>query len=122
MPESGGRAPVLVPAGAEFEGVVVVPDPGRIEGRVRGEVVAEGAIWIGERGVVEADLDGDSIVVAGRVEGDVRARVRIELLPTARVDGSLEAPSLVLAEGSRVNGACRSGDAAARGCTGPGSP
>lgn len=101
-----GPAPILR-AGAEWRGVLVLPGPGRIDGCVRGEVVAEGPVWIGETGVVEADLSAESVVVAGRVEGDIRASTRIELLATAEVRGSLRAPSLALAEGSLVNGSCR---------------
>jgi cytoskeletal protein CcmA (bactofilin family) len=117
MPEVGdtsarskGPAPVLA-AGMEFCGVLVLPGPARIEGRVRGEVLAGGPLWIGETGVVEADLEGDVIVVAGRVEGDVTATSRIEVRSTATVLGGLWAPRLVLAEGSTVNGPCCCGNA-----------
>lgn len=117
MPEVGdaatdreGPAPVLA-AGMEFRGILVLPGPARIDGRVRGDVLAGGPLWIGETGVVEADLEGDVVVVAGRVEGDVRATARIEVRATATVLGGLWAPRLVLAEGSTVNGPCRCGEA-----------
>jgi cytoskeletal protein CcmA (bactofilin family) len=106
-PEAPAGPPPILRAGAEWRGVLVLPGPGRIDGCVRGEVVAEGPVWIGETGVVEADLSAESVVVAGRVEGDIRASSRIELLATAEVRGGLRAPSLTLAEGSLVNGCCR---------------
>jgi cytoskeletal protein CcmA (bactofilin family) len=95
----------------EFCGILVLPGPARIDGCVRGEVIAGGALWIGETGVVEADLEGDTVVVAGRVNGRITAVSRIELQPTAAVQGGLCAPRLVLAEGSQVNGPCRCGEA-----------
>ena len=98
---------------AAFEGTLVLPGPARIEGRVRGEVLAGGPVWVGESGVVEADLEADEVVVEGRVAGDLRARSRIALGPRAVVQGDLEAPRLVMAEGSRVNGRCRCGEAPA---------
>ena len=75
-------------------------------------MIAGGPLWIGEAGVIEADLEGDVVVVAGRVEGDVTATSRIELRSTATVLGGLRAPRLVLAEGSTVNGPCHCGQEA----------
>lgn len=101
--------PVLA-AGAAFRGVLALPGPARIDGRVTGEVIAGGPLWIGETGEVEADLEAESIVVAGRVAGRVRASTRIEVRPSGTVRGDLAAPRIVLAEGSVVNGHCQSGD------------
>jgi cytoskeletal protein CcmA (bactofilin family) len=94
----------------EFCGILVLPGPARIDGCVRGEVIAGGSLWIGETGVVEADLEGDTVVVAGRVNGQITAVSRIELQHTATVQGALRAPRLVLAEGSQVNGPCSCGE------------
>lgn len=100
---------LVVPPGAEFEGLLILPVAARIDGRVLGQVLAESDVWIGESGYVGANLAGDRIVVAGSVEGDVYARTSIELQATGRVRGSLTAPKLQLAEGAVVDGACRSG-------------
>jgi cytoskeletal protein CcmA (bactofilin family) len=96
--------------GMQFSGLLVLPGPARIDGRVSGEIIAGGALWIGETGEVEADLEGEVVVVAGRVRGDVRASARIELRSTAVVSGSLCAPRLVLAEGSIADGPCDCGE------------
>jgi cytoskeletal protein CcmA (bactofilin family) len=95
----------------EFCGILVLPGPARIDGCVRGEVIAGESLWIGETGVVEADLEGDTIVVAGRVKGRITATSRIELQPTAAVQGGLNTPRLALAEGSQVAGPCSCGEA-----------
>jgi len=114
MPERDARPMVVIPADAEFEGTLVLPRPARIDGRVRGRVLAESDVWVGESGFVGADLAADRIVVAGTVEGDVHARTSIELHATGRVRGGLTAPSLRLAEGAVVDGECRSGRRAAK--------
>lgn len=111
MAESRPERPILR-RGTAFEGLLVLPGPARIEGRVRGEVIAGGPVWVGASGVVEADLDADEVVVDGRVEGAVRARRRIALGAHAVVRGDLETPLLAMAEGSIVNGRCRCGSPA----------
>ena len=113
MSEHDARPMVVIPADAEFEGTLVLPRPARIDGRVRGCVLAESDVWVGESGFVGADLAADRIVVAGTVEGEVRARTSIELHATGRVRGGLTAPTLRLAEGAVVDGDCRSGRRAA---------
>ena len=115
MPETPAPDPAsaIVAPGAEFEGLVLLRGPGRIDGRVRGQVIGQDLVWIGERASVEARIDAGDVVVEGRVEGDVAARGRIELLAGARVRGALEAPRLRLAEGCFLEGACHSGPDAA---------
>ena len=114
--------PVQLAAGASFEGVLVLPGPGRIDGRVRGEVIARDDVWVGPAGVVEAHLDGRTVVIEGRVEGDVRARSRIELRAGGQVRGHLRAPRLCMADGSVVDGSCRTDEAVPRAAQPSASP
>jgi cytoskeletal protein CcmA (bactofilin family) len=107
-PRPSAPAPALA-EGAVFEGLLVLPGPGRIDGHIRGEVLAASDVWIGRSGVVEAHLDGDTVVIEGRVEGDVRARSRIEVRAGGRVRGRLSAPRLQMADGSVVDGPCETG-------------
>jgi len=92
-----------------FEGLLVLPKPARIDGRVAGVVMAGESVWVGAKGVVEADLEADTIVVEGSVRGDLRARTSIELGPEAVVTGDLTGPRVVVADGACVNGRCKVG-------------
>lgn len=103
--------PVLVRAGGEFDGLLLLRSPARIDGRVSGEIETDADLWIGEGARVRARIRAGSVVVAGAVEGDVQARDRIELRASARVSAALHAPRLSLAEGCVVQG---SADAAGR--------
>ncbi len=107
------RLPVL-PEGAVFDGLLVLPGPARIDGHVRGEILAASDLWVGPTGRVEADLEVRSIVIEGQVEGDVSASERIELRGAGQIRGSLCAPRLVVADGCRVDGHCRTGSAVTR--------
>jgi cytoskeletal protein CcmA (bactofilin family) len=109
LAQGAGPMPVL-PAGAAFEGLLVLPGPARIDGRVRGEVLAASDLWIGPSGRVQADLEVRAVTIEGRVDGDVRARDRIDLRGSARVHGCVAAPRLSMAEGCIVDGDCRAGE------------
>ena len=99
----------LLARGTEFCGLVVIHGSARIEGCVRGEIVGAERLEIGETGAVQARVEADEVVVAGSLEGEVRARRRVELLATARVHGTLETPRLALLEGALFEGHCRTG-------------
>ena len=107
---SGGPGvDTLLGEGARFEGLLVLPGAARLDGHVRGRVVAHGPLHIGSSGRIEADLEASRLDVDGRVRGELRASDLIALGPGARVDGGLCAPRLRVAEGALVNGRCRSG-------------
>ncbi|HKA15352.1 MAG TPA: polymer-forming cytoskeletal protein [Myxococcota bacterium] len=92
-----------------FEGLLVLPKPARIDGRMAGTVMAGASVWVGASGVVEADLEASEIVVEGSVRGDLRARTSIELSASAVVDGDLTGPRVIVADGACVNGRWRVG-------------
>ena len=102
----------LLGPGSSFEGLLLLPDSARIDGRLCGQVVARGDLEVGPTGEVEADLEARSLRVEGRVRGDLRASARIALGPGARVEGRLSAPVLSIEEGARVDGPCCCGGAA----------
>ena len=104
------RAPEpIVAQNAEFTGLLQLRAAGRIDGKIEGEVIAAGMLWIGETGCVRARVEAEEVVVAGELEGEVRASAKIELLATARVTAALYTPRVVLAEGSFFQGECHTG-------------
>ena len=92
--------------GTTISGKLVFEGPGRIEGKVEGEISAHDTLTIGEGAVVTAKVTGTSIVIEGQVTGDVVARQRLELRPSGRVRGNISAPSLVVHEGAILDGQC----------------
>lgn len=76
-----------------------------IEGRVDGHVhVKDAPLTITQRGAVRADVRGTRVLVEGQLKGSINASERIELTPTAQVEGSLSADSIVMFEGARFTG------------------
>ncbi len=100
----------MIARGAEFDGLLILQGPARIDGRVSGEIISDATIWFGEDARVEAAVTAVNVVVAGYIHGDVRASGRIALESTARVAGELTAQRLVLVEGSHLEGTCHAGD------------
>ncbi|HEY4485634.1 MAG TPA: polymer-forming cytoskeletal protein [Nitrospiria bacterium] len=80
---------------------------GRIDGTVEGKVVANGIVTLGEEGHVSSVIEGDTVVVSGRVQGKIVARAKILLLKTSVVHADIMAPCFSIEEGAQFNGGCR---------------
>ena len=77
-----------------------------VEGRVNGRlIVRDAALTIGEQAELRADIRGTRVMVQGHLKGSIVASERIELAASASVEGSLSANRVVLADGSKFNGA-----------------
>jgi cytoskeletal protein CcmA (bactofilin family) len=63
-------------------------------------------ILIGQKGQVEGTLVAESVCIEGEVNGTIRA-LRVELTPTAKVEGEIHHQVLVVAEGSTFEGSVR---------------
>ncbi len=80
-----------------------------IHGKVEGSVTAMREIYVAEGAEVDAALTAAVIIVAGAVTGELRCTNRFEMLPSGRVDGNVQAPSLVVHEGASISGGFKMG-------------
>ncbi len=93
-------------SGSKISGKLYFEGGTKIDGQVDGEIIAKENLTIGESAVVTAQIKAASIVVAGKVSGDISATNRIEIRPTAKVIGNLNSPTLVIHEGAVFEGHC----------------
>ncbi len=102
----GGMAIIGPVSGKAGERVVAYIDH---VGRLEGTITAAKEIYVAEDAEVEATLMAATVIVAGKVTGEVRCTTRFEMLPSGRVDGNIQAPSLVVHEGASITGQFRMG-------------
>lgn len=107
------QAPSVLAPDAVFEGVLSFRGAVRIEGRLKGDVLATGTLLIEPGAIVQGRVEVDELVVGGTLEGEATVRRRVELQASARVAASLHTPRLALAEGCVLDGRCRTGPAGA---------
>ena len=75
-----------------------------VNGLVKGTIDASGTVRIAELGRVEATIHGRVVGVAGAVAGDITADDKIELEATAKVDGNITAPRILINDGATFKG------------------
>jgi len=95
--------------GSRVTGQVVFEGSARIEGSVEGEIQCHETLTIGEGADVRAKISGKTIVIRGKVEGNVTAKEKLELAAPARLFGNVVTPRLVITEGVVFDGDCSMG-------------
>jgi cytoskeletal protein CcmA (bactofilin family) len=105
---AGSSAAGYLDHGTKISGKLRFDGPARIDGTIDGEVDGK-EITIGESAVVTAQIRADSIVVCGKVKGEITATQKIEIHPTAKIVGNITAPKLIIHEGAIFEGQCSMG-------------
>ncbi len=75
-----------------------------VNGMVKGTIDGGGGVAIAEQGRIEATIHGRTVAIAGTVVGDITADERIELETTARVEGNITAPRILIRDGASFKG------------------
>jgi cytoskeletal protein CcmA (bactofilin family) len=84
-----------------------------VSGRVEGSIAAVGhSVTVNAGAELVADIQAHAIVVSGQVFGTLCAGERIELGPTANVEGELTAPALHVKDGAVFQGKAETGKTA----------
>ena len=63
------RTELTLGPGTEFDGLVLLHGPARIEGRIRGEIRSEDRVWLGADSRIEGRIEAEELMVEGAVEG-----------------------------------------------------
>jgi cytoskeletal protein CcmA (bactofilin family) len=101
--------------GSRVSGQLSFQGPARIDGVVDGEIKCQGSLTIGEGAEIRAKISGQTVVIRGKVEGNVTAKEKVELLAPGRLTGNISAPRLIIAEGVVFDGDCSMGVARLKG-------
>jgi cytoskeletal protein CcmA (bactofilin family) len=112
-PMDSARADEAVQAhlgkGSRVEGKLTFEGSVKIDGAIDGEIQAQHAVIIGEGAVINAQVAAETVVVRGKVNGDITARKQVELRAPAKLTGNITTPSLVIHEGVVFEGHCSMG-------------
>lgn len=94
----------VIGPGMEIVGEVRGRGDAQIEGRIEGRLDFDGQVRVSGCGRVEGEVVVGRLVVAGEVEGTIKAHESTELLEGCRVDADIQSPRVVLAGGGILNG------------------
>lgn len=100
-----GHVTAILDQGASFEGKLTFEGTVQIGGTFKGEVFTKDTLVINKGSYVHAQIEADTIIISGRVEGNIFARRRVIMHPPAVFKGTVTTPSLRIDEGVVFEGA-----------------
>lgn len=92
--------------GTYFEGTFRFSSAMKIRGRVKGLINCDGFLYIDDGAEVEADITAKSMVIAGKVTGDITVSDALDLMPTAKIKGDIKTSRLRIDDGVELIGHC----------------
>lgn len=102
--ESGARGKSHIAPGCKIKGEIEGHSDLVVDGVVEGQIRVQSDVAIGREGTVNGDLSAGSVLIGGRVVGNVKGREKVEILDSGRLEGDVVAPRVVLAEGAFFKG------------------
>jgi cytoskeletal protein CcmA (bactofilin family) len=69
------------------------------EGKLDGEIQTEGILTLGDSAVINGNISAQSVVVRGKVTGNITAKEKIEIKAKAELFGDIRATKLIIEEG-----------------------
>jgi cytoskeletal protein CcmA (bactofilin family) len=93
----------------EFKGTLIGKESIRIDGKLEGEVITEGDIFIGEESKISANLKGRNLINAGEIYGNIEAENKVEIVSSGKIFGNVKAESIYVEEGAFLKGEVETG-------------
>ena len=93
----------LISASVSLEGSIEAEGTLIVEGSVRGSIKCT-SLEILENGGVEADVEGENVTVAGKLEGELKCSRKLSILRTGKVLGDVTYSALSIESGGLLDG------------------
>ena len=72
----------------------------QINGTIKGKIMTEQNISIGETAVIEGTLEAQSIIVSGAIKGNIYAKEDLDFNPSGKIFGDVAAKNLIIKKGA----------------------
>jgi excisionase family DNA binding protein len=107
-PEVQPQREKVLDVDASMQGSMTFRDPVnlRINGKFEGSLDTKGSLTVGEHAQVHANIVGETIIIAGKVFGNVNASQSLSLVQTAQLVGDIKTPRLEVSGGALLQGKC----------------
>ena len=93
--------------GVKLEGRLESSGTFRIDSSMKGTLVSEETLILGDNATVQGQIDGNYVIISGRFDGTIRARAKVELKTKAIVTGEIHCPCLIIEPGAVFDGNCQ---------------
>ena len=106
----------------EIKGNIKFADDLVVDGRIEGSISSDGSLTVGENARIKAEIKTRSVVIYGKVHGNIEVSEVIELKANAELVGDVKAASLSIEPGAIFVGASTVGTPSSKQQASPAPP
>lgn len=99
-PTTAGGTRNVLSTDVEIKGTVKFTNDLVVDGKIEGEINSDGNLTVGENARLRAEIKTATIVVYGKVHGNLTATDRVELKASSEVVGDIKAKTLSIEAGA----------------------
>ena len=100
----------IITHGVKLEGKISCNGSIRVDGTIQGDINSQGNVTVGEQGEVYGQVNGQMIIIGGKVTGMINAKDKLTLESKANLKGDVFTKILVVEAGARFEGKSNMGD------------
>jgi cytoskeletal protein CcmA (bactofilin family) len=94
----------FIAAECQIAGSITINGNARIDGKIEGHVVVTGDLIVGASAFMNANIEANTVSIAGEVHGNIKTTDLLELNATARLFGDICTPQFKVEQGARFIG------------------
>src|SRR5437870_13395975 len=83
----------------ELKGTLKFSGDLTFDGKIDGDINSEGTLHLGENAVLKGNINVNSVVMRGKINGNVIAKEKIDIKSKTELFGDIRAPKLAIEEG-----------------------
>ena len=99
MSTTGNASKNVLNSDVEIKGNIKFSGELTFDGKLDGEIHTDGTLTLGDGAVVNGNINAQSVVVRGKINGNINAKEKIEIKAKAELFGDIRATKLVVEEG-----------------------
>jgi cytoskeletal protein CcmA (bactofilin family) len=99
MSTTPSTAKNVLTSDVEIKGTLKFSGELMFEGKLEGEIQTDGVLQLGDSAIVNGNINAQTVVVRGKITGNVTAKEKIELKTKTELFGDIRAAKLVVEEG-----------------------
>lgn len=104
------KTQTVVGESVTLEGNFKSQDDILVYGKIIGGVTTSKDLKCAPTSGIKGDLSGENVFVSGVVEGNIKAKNKLEISSSGKIFGDIEAGTLSIAEGANFCGQCKMGE------------
>ena len=102
----------IISRGVKIEGKITSDGNIRVDGDIKGDIISQNNVTVGESGQVNGQINANIITIGGKVIGTVSAKEKLALEAKGNLKGDIFTKILLVEAGAKFDGKSNMGDSA----------